>query len=77
MYSIYLDERLGVFKSMRFDPELAGHSTNAADQAHAASRDLLETCGTAELLEKLPMVSTRRLPAACFTILCRAPASLP
>lgn len=46
VYSVYLDERVGVFKSMKFDPEQEGTSDSK-----------LKSCPAAELLEKLPQVT--------------------
>lgn len=45
----YLDERLGVFKSMKFDPELESQGADTKESK-------LKSCNAAELLEKLPQV---------------------
>ncbi|PNH02790.1 hypothetical protein TSOC_011175 [Tetrabaena socialis] len=47
-YSLYLDERLAVFRTMRFDPE--------QDQGLEARDSKLKTCTAPELLEQLPAV---------------------
>ncbi|KAL6764377.1 ANTH domain-containing protein [Haematococcus lacustris] len=65
VYSVYLDERLGAFKSMRFDPELeavgagggaGGHDGFTAPQARGDSSSKLKSCGASELLDKLPQI---------------------
>ncbi|KXZ54199.1 hypothetical protein GPECTOR_5g293 [Gonium pectorale] len=48
VYSLYLDERLAVFRSMRFDPE--------QDQGLEARESKLKSCPVPELLEHLPAV---------------------
>mmetsp|Transcript_19102 Transcript_19102/g.32780 ORF Transcript_19102/g.32780 Transcript_19102/m.32780 type:complete len:600 (-) Transcript_19102:1700-3499(-) len=57
VYSVYLDERLGVFKSMKFDPEVeSGSPRTQAAGTEASPESKLKNCGAAELLEKLPQV---------------------
>uniref|UniRef100_A0A7S0S7P1 ENTH domain-containing protein n=1 Tax=Chlamydomonas leiostraca TaxID=1034604 RepID=A0A7S0S7P1_9CHLO len=51
VYSVYLDERLGVFKSMKFDPE-----AEAAGQGGEGRESKLKNCSASELLDKLPQV---------------------
>ncbi|GLC41960.1 hypothetical protein PLESTB_001052300 [Pleodorina starrii] len=46
VYSVYLDERLAVFRTMRFDPE--------QDQGLEGRESKLKSCPAAELLEHLP-----------------------
>lgn len=48
VYSLYLDERLDVFRTVKFDPE--------QDPAQNGHESKLKTCPTEELLEKLPRV---------------------
>ncbi|KAG2485605.1 hypothetical protein HYH03_015668 [Edaphochlamys debaryana] len=48
VYSLYLDERLAVFRTMKFDPE--------QDQGLENRESKLKSCSSAELLEHLPSV---------------------
>ncbi|KAG2439730.1 hypothetical protein HYH02_010608 [Chlamydomonas schloesseri] len=48
VYSLYLDERLAVFRAMKFDPE--------QDQGLENRESKLKACATPELLEQLPCV---------------------
>ncbi|GFR47591.1 hypothetical protein Agub_g9325 [Astrephomene gubernaculifera] len=48
VYSLYLDERLAVFRAMRFDPQ--------HDQGLEARESKLKNCTAAELLDQLPAV---------------------
>lgn len=48
VYSLYLDERQGVFRIMRFDPE--------HEQGAESRESKLSSCSAAELLEYLPAV---------------------
>ncbi|MEW5308793.1 MAG: hypothetical protein WDW38_000724 [Sanguina aurantia] len=48
VYSVYLDERLAVFRQLKFDPE--------QESANEAKDSKLKSCSGAELLEHLPQV---------------------
>ncbi|PNW78881.1 hypothetical protein CHLRE_09g393136v5 [Chlamydomonas reinhardtii] len=48
VYSLYLDERLAVFRTMKFDPE--------QDQGLENRESKLKACATPELLDQLPCV---------------------
>ena len=48
-YSVYLDERLEVFRVMKFDPGQEAGDKEAEDSK-------LKSCSTVELLERLPLV---------------------
>jgi len=49
VYSVYLDDRLAAYKSIRFDPE-------AHNAQNPAAFCKLDTCGAGELLDRLPVV---------------------